>query len=230
MGLEAVELILRVEEAFGITLPDSEASRIVTIGDMYQLILSRLRQNRSTRCLTARAFHRFRQALVSEADLPRSSVHPDTQLDRVVPTSRRRRLWPRLARRLGLKLPKLRRPVWLMAGLTVAVLLWIGLGNLAMRVWHFPSARWFYGITAATIALAVVATRPLATSLRGCNSVGDIAKFLVHNNFGALAAEVTTVNEKEAWESLLNLVSDELGVPATELGTETKFVEDLNVG
>jgi hypothetical protein len=42
MGLDTVELILRTEEIFGITLPDNECAQIRTVGDLYRLVLSKL--------------------------------------------------------------------------------------------------------------------------------------------------------------------------------------------
>jgi hypothetical protein len=195
MGSDSVELVLRVKETFGIRIPYEEAPRIVTIGDLYQSILPRLREDRSKKGLTARAFYRLRQALVSEGDVTRSTVRPDTPLNQVVPAIRRRRLWPRLARRLALELPDLCRPTWLTVGLTIVILLWIGVGYLAMRVWHVPWAPWFYGISVAAIGLAVIATRPFATEPRGCRTVGDVAKAVLRDNCGTISAELATVNE-----------------------------------
>jgi acyl carrier protein len=42
MGLDTVEIILRTEETFAVDLPDSECARVVTVGDLYRLILDRL--------------------------------------------------------------------------------------------------------------------------------------------------------------------------------------------
>jgi acyl carrier protein len=42
MGLDTVELILRAEETFGIELPDYECSLIITVGDLYRLVLDKL--------------------------------------------------------------------------------------------------------------------------------------------------------------------------------------------
>ncbi|MGB0766705.1 MAG: hypothetical protein ACPGYV_03230 [Phycisphaeraceae bacterium] len=44
MGLEIVELIMDVEEAYGITLPDDALDRVVTVGDFYDRILQLIRE------------------------------------------------------------------------------------------------------------------------------------------------------------------------------------------
>lgn len=38
MGLDAVEIVLRTEELFGVTIEDAEAATVRTVGDFYTLI------------------------------------------------------------------------------------------------------------------------------------------------------------------------------------------------
>jgi len=42
MGMDAVEICLRTEELFALTLTDDEASAVRTVGDFYRLICSKL--------------------------------------------------------------------------------------------------------------------------------------------------------------------------------------------
>ena len=42
MGLDVVEIVLRVEELFAIELGDEEAGRLKTVGQFYELICSKL--------------------------------------------------------------------------------------------------------------------------------------------------------------------------------------------
>lgn len=39
MGLDTVELIMQVEKTFAITIPDHEAEKMVTIGDMHDCVM-----------------------------------------------------------------------------------------------------------------------------------------------------------------------------------------------
>jgi acyl carrier protein len=45
MGLDSVELILDVERAFGIETSDPELRKIETVGEFYELIVSKLEVN-----------------------------------------------------------------------------------------------------------------------------------------------------------------------------------------
>jgi acyl carrier protein len=42
MGLDAVEIVLRTQEFFGIAIEDQEAAAVRTVGDLYRLICSKL--------------------------------------------------------------------------------------------------------------------------------------------------------------------------------------------
>ena len=42
MGLDAVEIVMRVEEFYSLTITDEEAALVRTVGDLYSLICSKL--------------------------------------------------------------------------------------------------------------------------------------------------------------------------------------------
>jgi acyl carrier protein len=42
MGLDFVELIISIEDAFDISIEDEQASKVVTVNDCYKLILNRV--------------------------------------------------------------------------------------------------------------------------------------------------------------------------------------------
>ena len=53
MGLDTVELVMRIEETFDITIPDAEAEKILTVGELYRYVLARVpvAEGEPTRCL-----------------------------------------------------------------------------------------------------------------------------------------------------------------------------------
>src|SRR5262249_10836385 len=101
MGLEMVELVMETEERFGVQLPDEDCSRVRSVADLANLVVSRLDGTGSS-CRTSQTFYRVRRALVA-AGLARTDIRPHTRwasLDRV----RQRRAM----RRLRSELPRLR--------------------------------------------------------------------------------------------------------------------------
>jgi hypothetical protein len=56
-GLDGVELILAVEDAFQIHIADEEAGNVSTVGDLHNLVVGKLQGQDSKRCLTSAAFY-----------------------------------------------------------------------------------------------------------------------------------------------------------------------------
>lgn len=61
MGLDSVELIIAVEERFGIAIDDAEASLIETVGDLEQVVLCKLapQESKVTQAILAMNFGRI---------------------------------------------------------------------------------------------------------------------------------------------------------------------------
>ena len=71
MGLDSVEFVMAVEEAFQIAIPDGEAERMLTPRQVVDYILGRLGAAERRVCLEQRAFYRLRRAVTSPlASLP----------------------------------------------------------------------------------------------------------------------------------------------------------------
>src|ERR1700722_12370853 len=66
MGLDTVELVMEIEEAFDLTIPDEEAEKIQTIGQAYRYILARLAGpvDGTAVCLSAATFYFLRRKLM----------------------------------------------------------------------------------------------------------------------------------------------------------------------
>lgn len=67
MGLDTVELVMEIEDAFDISIPDDQASKMLTVGDVYEFILEQTADStlRSSTCLTAVTFYDLRLHLRS---------------------------------------------------------------------------------------------------------------------------------------------------------------------
>ncbi|HEX8337263.1 MAG TPA: hypothetical protein VF621_11080 [Pyrinomonadaceae bacterium] len=115
MGLDGVELVMRVEETFGIAIPDEVASRLVTPNDMADFIMTQLEVSGEPQpCLTQRAFHTLRRGFVRTLRVPRRSFRPDALLVGLLPDDQPGDAWERVGREVGLKeWPSVFRPGWL---------------------------------------------------------------------------------------------------------------------
>lgn len=56
MGLDAIELVMEVEETFGFSIPDEDAASLDTAGRLFDYIMSHRFQGRQQGCLSSVAF------------------------------------------------------------------------------------------------------------------------------------------------------------------------------
>lgn len=219
MGLESLELVVDIEDSFGIVISDGEAQAIRTAGQLRNLVLSRLSDSRA--CGSMIAFNRLRRGIQVAARVPRREVRPETRLDELLPVLRRRSAWALFATASQLKLPKLRKPLW--------VLVVIGLATLASAVAAYQVGA---GIRNAIFAgalswfLLVIASGATAVLIpAGHQTIGELA--------GALAARYPVLSastrpaETEVWSKIVDSIARVTGVDPARITPETNFVDDL---
>jgi hypothetical protein len=92
MGLEGVEFVMALEEAFGIEIADADGQQLMTPRHVVNYLEARLRAG-SPACLEQRAFYRLRRAATSVLNLPRAAIRPETHWETILGSEHRRRTW-----------------------------------------------------------------------------------------------------------------------------------------
>jgi acyl carrier protein len=114
MGLEGVELVIAMENAFEISITDEEAENIYTPKDAIDLILNKVKMGDDQICLSQIAFHRYRQILVNDFGVIRKAVKRDTDLSKLVPVDHHKKFWKQVQKESKIQnFPKLSRPKWM---------------------------------------------------------------------------------------------------------------------
>lgn len=102
MGLDSVEFVMAVEEAFQIAIPDDVAERILTPGELVQYLLSRVGDGGNTPgCLEQRAFYRLRTGVMQVFAVPRKAIVPASLWEELLPPRRTRHNWQLLHQAVG---------------------------------------------------------------------------------------------------------------------------------
>ncbi len=101
VGLDAVEFVLATEEAFQIAIPDAEAERMLTPGQVVDYVCARLGPAQEQVCLEQRAFYRLRRASLKVFQAPRAKVSPGTRWDEILPPRGTRHNWSLLHQATG---------------------------------------------------------------------------------------------------------------------------------
>lgn len=107
MGLDSVDILIRVENAFGIALSDQEAAKVQTVGDLYNIIWTNIRSRSKIRCNSQYIFYKFRRVLAEVLKPPPGELKLEASPNRIIPEENRRKIYRILEYALELKLPDL---------------------------------------------------------------------------------------------------------------------------
>ena len=226
MGLDGVELVMEVEDEFGVTIEDEVAGSLQTIGDLARYVTWQMRSKwPRVSCQTTKCFYEVRRLLLEKLPVKRRDIRPSTRLNDLITRRLRRRILKSLSKR-SLWVPTLQPPgvmKWiglvfgLAAGLTVGVLSMLAgqiLGGIVLGVATFY-ATW----TASYLLLIPFAVRFPA----GYETVGDLVRRVTLNYDAKDEIDVRVLDR------VRRIVSEQMGVPIEKLAPQTSFTKDLHI-
>jgi hypothetical protein len=238
---DPVAMVMAVEEKFGLTIPDAEAEKIATMGQLYDYVFARVARGQAQVCVTSAAFYRLRRALGEVCGVPREQVRTRARLEDLVPLPDRPRLWRELQARLSnLHLPPLRRPPWLVRWLDAASMVPLFLACacllLLIAVLHdtpVAPAIVGFGVLACPIvgflgmffvcqALCRRTERYAVHIPPACATVRDLVYTLVSLHPAApMVSDTARASNKEIWGTLCAIVGGELDRPPDSFTRES---------
>lgn len=240
MGLDGVEIVMAVEERFGIVITDAEATVCTTPGHLVDLVKRKLPHAGARVCTSQRAFHLLRRALTNASTLPRDEIRLESALPVPKERSARMAFWSALRAGVGARSwPELVRPRWL-----VVVLWLVSLAGFAGTRWitgwlasAFPdwvtswtdawtAVGWFSFQTFCTCLLAVflaLITRRFRTEIpRKVRTVRDLVPF-------AMTSDSITWHRDEVSEEVRKIVMEQLGLKDGQYTEDADFIRDLGL-
>lgn len=76
MGLDIVEIILATEDRFKVSITDSEASKISTVGQLHQLILSKIEPSSFS---DKQVWDELCSILYEQVSIPKEKIFPESR-------------------------------------------------------------------------------------------------------------------------------------------------------
>lgn len=230
MGLGQVELVMEVEEKYGIELPDSRCERIKTVADLAAAVISLLPTS-SLVCPTARAFYELRRTLVTRTGVRKRDVRPGSLIAEVIPSPKA--VWADL-RASHPMLPRLVIARGVDTGMLLLAVLCV-FGTAAFGVWTIDQAGpWMGSILTLVVAIAAIAAFQAANKAFATRvpsdlvTVGDLARATV-----AMEAEPGTgahlIRQFRILQEVRELVALQVGMPLEKVLPESLLVEDLGL-
>jgi len=229
MGLDIVELFLAVEEGFQIHIENEEAGSASTVGDLHELVTSKLRGGASNRCFTSAAFNRTRRGIVESIGVSRRAIRPSTDLGSLFHEDDRRGTWHRMQEVMGLKMPPLGYSGSTVTTFAVGGLI-LGTGAAASihaRVAGVALAA-FIGSMVGGAALCLLPGFAVAFPNRE-ETVGDLARDVLALNQAQFATEVGGWNDQEVWETLCRIIVNQTGVERHLIKRDALIVDHLGI-
>lgn len=231
MGLDGVEMVMAVEEAFDIRIEASEAEKLLTPRLLIDLVQSKVSGATASVCLTQRAFNVLRKSLLRHGGWKRSEIAPATVLATLIPRERRRALMENLTAELGIKKPpELVRARWLniallvgslLAGLFAALATGHGLESVAIWI--------FIGVAILTAGVASRLTKPLSKEFpSNLQTVGDLARWVMTHKPDLAQATVPGWTHDQIVARVREIIVDVLGCKP-DFSEDANFVEDLGL-
>jgi len=240
MGLDAVELVIRTEDEFSISISDDEAAAAITVGDLYRLVLSKV--DVSPGCLTSKAFYITRRALVDALGVPRRSIRPSTRLSPLLTDEMRKQQWAQIRHSLRLAMPGLRihgdvkqdiykRTFFIGSFLAVLVfIVGLSLGWRGVVVFPLAFVAW---ITLAIASIPVVERilTPRYASELPADTAGELAQVVLSLNQDHFksASDDAGQTDEDVWAHLVDIICGQLQVSREEVVPNARFVDDLLV-
>lgn len=234
MGLDTVELVMRIEEEFGIDLPDEELQSIKTVGELYRLVLTKLETGESQRL--NRAFYRLRRAMIACLGVSRRIIRPSTKLAPLLPRATRIAAWRSIAEVSELKLPRLRHPRWARDGIRVLTGVAAVAFFAAMVLWTHPWGLFWLPLLGATVFVGVMvmmglyAATPFLARELPVRTLGELSKIVLGMNLAQLAPEDGSeepLGKGDIWQRIVHIFCDQMQLNWEQITPEARIAEDL---
>lgn len=229
--MDAVEIVMAVEEAFDIRIEDAEAAKVLTPRQLIDLVLSKVAVTTTETCLTHRAFNLLRKSFQTTCGIPRAAIAPSTMLGALLPGPSRRALLGRVINDLGITdNPALVRPNWITTLLAVASLF---AGLLAVLI--FPPGNIPFGL--AIIAIVAAATAWIGAQLTKAQrteldiepqTIGELSRWVVGHK-SDLAGSARSGWTRDQVAARVREIVIEILACESNFREEADFIHDLGL-
>lgn len=224
MGLDLAEVMMDVEDAFGIRI-DEHASWDGTVGGLVNMVeAAGARQPAMGSCHSGFVFRRLRRALLIQADDGSQRVRPSTAIDALGDRRNFARRWREVELDAGLALPSL------VPGYPRIYAIGGGLLGLALILpsWAAAGWGWHWWIAIAVLACAAVANAVLPKTVPAqFRTVGDLVRVTVGMNQARLRREIGPPRQGEILDVMRGIIANRLDVPLAKVTPQAHLIRDL---
>jgi acyl carrier protein len=231
-GMDSIEILMKVEDTFGVKIPNREAEQILAVGNFHDTVWRHVSCIYSQRCKSQGLFYKLRRSVEELFDISTQQFHLNTSPNEVFPHRNRRQAYFAFAQSTNLKLPVLvlTRP-WARVLNTFGLCTILGgLATSLILINFFAYSKWallspVLGI-ASTILLSKV-FEPKRTLIKA-PTVKAFTEQTLTLNYATLMTEEGT-NRREMEMIINHIIADMAGLELEEITPEKKISDDLGI-
>ncbi|MFN3488739.1 MAG: hypothetical protein ACK4YV_06385 [Emticicia sp.] len=232
MGLDSVELLVKIEKTFGISISDYEAEEIETVGELHNTVWGKLDHKNKEKCISQLLFYKIRQYVFDNFKFKRNNFLLTTNLNDIFPKENRKEFYSEFSQNLNLEVPNLTlNESWnkfleyfgmitILGGLLISTILII----------VFDYTKWSLVTPILGGILTTIISKklePLRTTINP-SFVLDFIPKIVSLNYSTLSQK-TGINRIEM-ESIINhLIADAAGIEVNLITSNKKICHDLGI-
>ena len=232
MGLDSVEILMKVEDTFGIKIPDQEAEQILTVGDFHNAVWRHLSGKQTDKYKSQNLFYKLRKSFADTFDFSPQMLKLDTSPEEIFPKTNRRQVYFSFADTTNLKLPDLvlTKP-WttLLSTFGVATIIG-GLVTSLILINAFNFSKWTLLIPVAGFILTFLLSdflNPRRTTIKDI-TIREFTEHTLALNYSTLVESEGT--NRQEMESVINhIIADMVGLDLEEVTSDKKIADDLGI-
>ena len=217
MGLDTVELVMAIEDEFGICISDGDAEKMTTPGHVADYVMTLIRSGDNQACPSQIGFYRIRSLLMNDFSIPRKVICPNALMQELLIGDIKEN-WKKLRRALQAPhLPRLQRTN------TLCALVFL----VAPAIIVFPLLKTGVGLPLTVISYVLSALTANALTLTmgtivpsKCQNVDALIRYV------SCASTIRWTRE-EALAKIIEITGAQLGVPVEKIRENSHFVHDL---
>jgi len=220
MGLDLVEMVLEVEDEFNIYIPDRDLEQVATPDDLATYIFEAFKDNDKDKCSTQIAFYQLRKLLIIHYGFSKKELRPTSNLQDLFAKDIRLK-WSKLQELLDNRLPILQlsreeNQYIFYFFLALSLPLYYYLNDLFLV---------FATVLMGHLVLWLFLTRYFSETVpKGYQKLSSLLRFIEGNTISKC------YNTKEkVLEKVIEISSEQFGIPINQIKPNSRLIEDLNV-
>jgi hypothetical protein len=232
MGLDSIELLVEVEKTFDIEIANSEAAKIVTVSDFYNVVWEHIKDKKSDKCASAMIFSQLRKFLVDRYNIPFRDFFPDRDLNELISFEIRKTDWKKLQHDFDFELPDLELPDTIKQILNYTGIILVA-GSLIFAiicVFFFDKTGFVFFLPVLGILLVMIIyyqLRPYRTEIAE-KSIREFIEAVLALNYKKIRI-MLGANRAEMEKIINYLIHEKTGVDYSEIKPEAQIVNDLGI-